>query len=36
MKGDDDAPRGGVTVARYIEVLEEHLPDILEYNTIFM
>jgi len=36
MKGDDEGPRGGVTATRYLEVLQEHLPDLLEYNTIFM
>jgi hypothetical protein len=36
IKGDDNAPRGGVTVTRYLEVLEEHLLDILEFNSIFI
>ena len=36
MHSDPDAPRRGVTAHRYIEVLKEHLPAILDYNSIFM
>ena len=36
MKGDLDALRGGVTTRRYIEVLEEYLPTILDSDSIFM
>ena len=36
MKGDPDALRGGVTARRYIEVLEEYLPTILDSDSIFM
>jgi transposase len=36
MRGDPDAPRGGVTAQRYIEVLEEYLPTILQHDSIFM
>ena len=36
MKGDPDAPRGGVTARRYLEVIEENLPTILDFNSIFM
>ena len=36
MRGDPNAPRGGVTARRYIEVLKEHLPIILNYDSIFM
>lgn len=36
MEGDPDSPRGGVTAKRYLAVLEEYLPTILEYNSIFM
>ena len=36
MKGDPDSPKGGITAKRYIKVLEEYLPTILEPNSIFM
>ena len=36
MRGDPDAPRGGVTAARYLEVLDEYLPTILHNDSIFM
>lgn len=36
MEGDPDSPRGGVTAKRYIQVLEEYLPTILEPDSIFM
>ena len=36
MKGDPESARGGVTARRYIEVLEEYLPTILEFDSIFM
>jgi DDE superfamily endonuclease len=36
MDGDPDSPRGGVIAKRYIEVLEEYLPTILEHDSIFM
>ena len=36
MRGDPNALRGGVTARRYIEVLKEHLPIILNHNSIFM
>ena len=36
MHGDPDAPRGGVTARRYIEVLDEYLPTVLDWDSIFM
>jgi hypothetical protein len=36
MRGDPAAARGGVTARRYIEVLEEYLPTILENDSFFM
>jgi transposase len=36
MEGDPDSPRGGVTARRYIAVLEEYLPTILNHDSIFM
>lgn len=36
MRGDPAAKRGGVTARRYIEVLEENLPTILDIDSIFM
>ena len=36
MRSDPNAPRGGVTARRYIEVLEEHLPIILNSDSIFI
>ena len=36
IRGDPDVPRGGVIACRYIKVLEEHLPIILDYDRIFM
>jgi hypothetical protein len=36
MKGDDVSARGGVTAARYLELLEEYLPTILDFDSIFM
>lgn len=36
MKGDPDLARGGVTARRYIEVLEEYLPTILDFDSLFM
>jgi hypothetical protein len=36
MEGDQNAKRGGVTAKVYLEVLAEHLPTILEYNSIFI
>ena len=36
MKGDPASVRGGVTVHRYIEVLEEHLSTILENDTLYI
>ena len=36
MRGDAASARGGVTARRYIEVLEEHLPTILENDSFFM
>ena len=36
MRGDTESKRGGVTARRYIEVLEEYLPTILENDSIFM
>jgi transposase len=35
-KGDDVSARGGVTAARYLELLEEYLPRILDFDSIFM
>jgi transposase len=36
MRGDPDSACRGVTAQRYIEVLEEYLPTILDYDSIFM
>ena len=36
MRGDEDSVRGGVTVHRYIEVLEEYLDTVLENNSLFI
>ena len=36
MEGDPESPHGGVTAKRYLAVLEEYLPTILEHNSIFM
>jgi hypothetical protein len=36
MKGDEVSARGGVTAARYLELLEEYLPTILGFDSIFM
>ena len=36
MRGDPNAPRQGVTAVRYREVLEEYLPTILDFDSIFM
>lgn len=36
MEGDPESKKGGVTARRYIEVLEEYLPTILEPDSIFM
>jgi hypothetical protein len=36
MEGDPNSARGGVTARRYIEVLKEHLPTILNFDSIFM
>jgi hypothetical protein len=36
MEGDQNAKRGGVTAKVYLEVLAEHLPTILEHNSIFI
>lgn len=36
MKGDPAAKKGGVTARRYIEVLDEYLPTILDHDSIFM
>jgi hypothetical protein len=36
IRGDPNAPRGGVTARRYIELVEEHLLPILENDTLFM
>jgi hypothetical protein len=36
MKGDPDSAHGGVTARRYIEVLEEYLPTILDFDSLFM
>jgi hypothetical protein len=36
MTGDPNAPRGGVTAKQYLEVIQEHLPTILDYDSIFM
>jgi hypothetical protein len=36
MDGDLDSARGGATAKRYIEVLEEYLPTILNQDSIFM
>src|SRR5580692_4964138 len=36
MEGDQNAKRGGVTAKVYLEVLAEHLPTILEHDSVFM
>jgi hypothetical protein len=36
MRGDPNVPHGGVAARRYIEVLKEHLPIILDYDSIFI
>ena len=36
MKGDAASKRGGVTARRYIEVLDEYLPAVLDFDSIFM
>jgi len=36
IKGDPDAPLRRVTAKRYIEVLTEYLPTILDFDSIFM
>ena len=36
MEGDQNAKRGGVTAQVYREVLAEHLPTILDFDSIFM
>ena len=36
MKGDPNSKKGGITAKRYIEVLKEYLPTILEPDSIFM
>lgn len=36
MRGDPNVPRGGVTAIRYIEVIKEYLPTILDFDSIFM
>jgi hypothetical protein len=36
IKGDPEAARGGVTARRYIEIIEEYLLTILDFNSIFM
>jgi hypothetical protein len=36
MNGDPDSERGGVTARVYRGVLQEHLPTILDGDSIFM
>ncbi|KAL8300796.1 hypothetical protein RB597_005700 [Gaeumannomyces tritici] len=36
LEGDPLAPKGGVTARIYIEVLQEYLPTLLDFDTIFM
>ena len=36
IEGDPTSPQGGVIAHKYIEVLEEYLPTILNPNSIFM
>ncbi len=36
IDGDPEAPRGGVTARVYREVLDRHLPPILDFGSIFM
>jgi hypothetical protein len=36
MKGDEVSARGDVTAARYLELLEEYLSTILDFDSIFM
>jgi hypothetical protein len=36
IKGDAALKRGGVTARRYLEVLGEYLPTILDYKSIFI
>jgi transposase len=35
-KGDPDLARGSVIASVYRDILEENLPTLLEYDTIFM
>lgn len=35
MEGDPDAKRGGVSARMYLAILEDYLPQIMEYNSIF-
>ena len=36
MEGDPNSQRGGVTVIKYKEILEEYLPNIIEEGVIFI
>jgi hypothetical protein len=36
MKGDPDSAHRGVTARRYIEVLKEYMPTILDFDSLFM
>ena len=36
MRGDPASKKGGVTARIYIRVLDEHLPTVLDYDSIFM
>ena len=36
IRGDPAAKKGGVTARIYLGVLDEHLPTVLDYNSIFM
>jgi hypothetical protein len=36
MYGDERSPRGGVTARVYCDVLNQHLPPLLQLGSIFM
>jgi transposase len=36
LNGDPDAPKGGFTARLYVELLEEYLPTLLDFDSIFM
>jgi transposase len=36
MQGDPNAPRGGVTARVYLDLLEQYLPTVMDYDSTFM